>query len=116
MKARPSLPKKMTCDAPIPAPTKRWRAGRLPEVAQVWREVVALEPDRAESYHQLAVQLVALGLFREALYCSDRAIALAPEVAVFHCARGHALLRLYDGERAAASSRRTDFAYDRSDL
>jgi len=28
--------------------------------------------ERAESYYQLGLQLVALGLFREALYCTDR--------------------------------------------
>jgi|SRR5215471_14065284 len=41
--------------------------------------------ERAESYYQLGLQLVALGLFKEALYCSDRVIALDPDVGAFHC-------------------------------
>lgn len=80
-------------------------AHRLPEAAQAWRGIIALEPERAESYHQLAGQLVSLGLLREALYCQDRAIALQPDNALFHCGRGQMLMRLYDGERAAASFR-----------
>jgi tetratricopeptide (TPR) repeat protein len=80
-------------------------ARRLPEAAQTWREIIALQPDRPESYHQLAAQLVSLGLFSEALYCNDRAISLQPDNAGFHCARGHTLLRQYDGEGAVASFR-----------
>jgi tetratricopeptide (TPR) repeat protein len=81
-------------------------ARRLPEAAQAWRDVIALAPDRAESYHQLAGQLAAVGLFNEGLYCHDRAIALQPVNALFHCARGHTLMRLYDGGRAEESFRR----------
>ena len=34
--------------------------------------------ERAESYYQLGLQLVALGLFREALYCTDRVDRVGP--------------------------------------
>jgi tetratricopeptide (TPR) repeat protein len=80
-------------------------ARRLPQAARAWREIIDLEPDRPQSYQQLAGQLLALGLLKEALYCTDRAIALQPDNPAFHCARGHTLMRLYDGERAAASFR-----------
>jgi tetratricopeptide (TPR) repeat protein len=80
-------------------------AGRLPEAAATWREIIALDPHRADSYHQLAWQLAALGLVKEAVYCTDRAITLEPRNAAYHCLRGHMLMRLYEGERAAANFR-----------
>lgn len=81
-------------------------ARRLPEAAQAWREVINLEPERAESFYQLTGQMIALGAIKEALHCADRAIALRPDNALFHCARGQVLMRLYDGERSVASFRR----------
>jgi tetratricopeptide (TPR) repeat protein len=95
-----SVPARITLAAALQA------ARRLPESAQVWRELFDLEPERAQSYHQLAGQLVLLGLLNEALYCHERAIASQPDNADFHCARGNTLFRLYDGEAAAASFRR----------
>src|SRR5262249_43821468 len=80
-------------------------AGRLPEAAQAWREVIDLEPQRAETYYHLALQLGELMLFKEALYCHDRAIVLQPDNVLFLCGRGHALMHLQDGERAAANFR-----------
>lgn len=80
-------------------------AGRMPEAAEAWREVIALDHDRAESYYHLAVELAGLGLFAEALYCHDRAIALQPENPAFHVGRGDVLIHLHDGEKAAAAFR-----------
>jgi len=81
-------------------------AKRMPEAAQVWREIINLKPDRAESYAQLGGQLVELGLLKEALYCQDQALALEPLNSHFHCGKGSMLLRLYYGERAEASFRK----------
>lgn len=81
-------------------------ARRGPEAARAWRDVIQMQPDRPETFFQLTGQLIMLGCLREALMCAERAIALQPENALFHCARGHALMRLYDGERAEASFRR----------
>src|SRR5262245_59895558 len=61
---------------------------RLPEAADAWRELIALAPDQAESYNHLALELADLGLFAEALYCHDRAMALQPDSPAFHCGRG----------------------------
>lgn len=81
-------------------------ARRGPEAARAWRDVIELQPNRAETFYQLAGQLIGLGYFREALMCADRAIALQPEHPLFHCARGQTLIRLYDGKAAEASFRR----------
>jgi tetratricopeptide (TPR) repeat protein len=51
-------------------------AGRIPEAVQAWREAIALERNRAESYHQLARELIEIKLSRAALQCLDHAIAL----------------------------------------
>jgi tetratricopeptide (TPR) repeat protein len=80
-------------------------AGRLPETAQAWREIIALDPARADSYYQLAGRLIVLGLVKEALYCQNKAISLNPENPLFYCARGQSMMRLSDGEGAAASFR-----------
>jgi len=80
-------------------------ARRLPEAAETWRAIIELEPERPDSYAQLASQLASLGLFKEAVHCYDRAIALQPDNVSFHCMRGGALIRLYDGAAAEASFR-----------
>ena len=54
-------------------------ADRMPEAANAWRDVIARQPDRAELYHHLALELVELGIYAEALHCHDRALALQPE-------------------------------------
>jgi tetratricopeptide (TPR) repeat protein len=77
----------------------------MPEAVEAWRDAIALEPNRAESYHQLARELMELKLSGEALQCLDHAITLQPDNVALHCARGEVQMYLQDGEAALAAFR-----------
>ena len=66
--------------------------------------VVAMSGDAhaqdAEAYYQQAIELFNEGQYQDALVSLDKAIAIAPDEAVFHCNRGAILLKLKDAAEA----------------
>ncbi|HEY8750670.1 MAG TPA: tetratricopeptide repeat protein [Tepidisphaeraceae bacterium] len=65
------------------------REGRLPEAEQLYRQILARQPDRPEVLHALGALLDGLGRPREAVQCIEQSIARAPGVpeAHYHLAR-----------------------------
>jgi Flp pilus assembly protein TadD len=69
-------------------------AGRLQEAESVYLQVLAVQPEHADSLHMLGVIASQCGQPRAALACIDQAIAIRPATAMFHVNRAAALLAL----------------------
>jgi tetratricopeptide (TPR) repeat protein len=80
-------------------------AGRLAEAASVLREAIALTPDDAAIFNELAFIYLLQGRVSDALEGFERAVALKPDLAVAHYHRGVALERLRRYAEAIAAHR-----------
>lgn len=80
-------------------------AGRLPEAEQVYRQILAVAPRHADSLHMLGVLAMQVGQPKGALQCIDQALAVQPDVAIFHVNRAAALLALGDAAAAVEGCR-----------
>ncbi len=88
------------------------RAGRLPQAEQLYRTVLAAEPNNADALHLLGMLAHACRQPQHAVDLIGRAIAINPHVAAFHCDLAIVLrdVRRYDEalnsvKRALASDR-----------
>src|SRR3954471_7029510 len=72
------------------------QAGRLQEVEQLYRQVLAVEPNNVDAWHQLGCVLHELGRYGEAAACYERAIELKDDLAEAQWNRS--TLRLLTGD------------------
>jgi predicted O-linked N-acetylglucosamine transferase (SPINDLY family) len=82
------------------------QAGRLPAAEQVYRHILAAEPNHVDALHLLGVLASQMGNHAEAVEHIRRAIALAGTEAPFHSNLGNALQALGRLDEAVASYRR----------
>src|SRR5271167_4066366 len=68
------------------------QAGRLADAEQLYRQILAIDPNHLDSLHLLGVVVYHSGRNEEALALISRAIALNDQVANFHCNAGLVLL------------------------
>ena len=93
------------CDAAFQHGEHLHAAGRLNEAAQIYREVLVVDPRHADSSHMLGVVALQTGRPDAALDLFDGAIAVKPLVSSYHVHRAHALLALGRPHEAIAASR-----------
>jgi tetratricopeptide (TPR) repeat protein len=67
------------------------QAGRLQAAEQIYRQILALEPDHAEALHLLGVINAQSGDYQRAVDCISRALAVKPDWAEAHNNLGNAL-------------------------
>ena len=67
------------------------QAGRLQAAEQIYRQVLAVEPDQPEAWHLLGVIAGQVGKHDAAVECIGRAIALKGTEAVFHNSLGRSV-------------------------
>ena len=79
------------------------QAGRLREAETLYRQVLAADPDHADSLHGLGTLAHQAGRPDQAAELIARAIAARPSVAGFHCNLGKALVAMGRLDEAAAS-------------
>jgi predicted O-linked N-acetylglucosamine transferase (SPINDLY family) len=82
------------------------RAGRLDAAEQIYRQILAVEPNHAEAWHLLGVVHLQRGAHPLAIDCISRAIALSPQASGFHFNLGNVYLALNQWDQAAACYRR----------
>jgi protein O-GlcNAc transferase len=82
------------------------RAGRLQVAEEIYRRILAAEPDRAEAHNSLGVLFRDRGMFDEAVACHRRALAAAPTWADAHNNLGCVLNDLGRPDEAVACYRR----------
>lgn len=80
-------------------------AGRLAEAEQGYRQILAADPQHADSLHGLGVIALQTGHPGPALAYLERAIATKPSVALYHVNRAGALLALGRAAEAEAECR-----------
>ncbi len=79
------------------------RAGRCEEAERIYREILSVDPDHADSLHLLGVLASDAAKYDEAVELIGRALKHAPAHAVAHYNLGNALLRLERLEEAIAA-------------
>ena len=77
--------------------------GRLAQAQALYQGILASQPDNADALHLLGVVASQSGDYARALELIDRAIAINPRDAAFHCNRGNALKELRRPAEALAS-------------
>ena len=82
------------------------QAGRLQAAEQIYRQILAVEPNHADSWHLLGVIAHQLGQHETAVQYIRRAIALNGNMAHFHYNLGNALKDLRKLDEAVISYRR----------
>ena len=82
------------------------RAGRLDVAEQIYRRILAAQPDQADAMHLLGVVAHQAGRHELAIERIQRAIALRGTDAAFHCNLGEAYRAQGRGEEAIACCRR----------
>jgi predicted O-linked N-acetylglucosamine transferase (SPINDLY family) len=82
------------------------RAGRVDLAEEVYRRILAVEPDNADALHLLGVAAHQRGEHALAVDYIQRAIALVPEAAASHSNLGNAWLALGKPDEAVACYRR----------
>jgi tetratricopeptide (TPR) repeat protein len=81
------------------------RAGRVQEAEQVYRQVLAVAPQHADSLHMLGVIATQFGQPQAALSLIDQAIAIRPSDPIFHVNRAAALLAMQQLDAAVVACR-----------
>jgi tetratricopeptide (TPR) repeat protein len=82
------------------------QAGRLQEAEQGYRQILAVEPSRAEAWHLLSEIAFHTGRFDVAAECIAHGIRLCPDDADAHCNLGLALQKQGKIDEAITSYRR----------
>jgi tetratricopeptide (TPR) repeat protein len=82
------------------------QAGRLAEAESLYRQILAIEPDHADSLHYLGVLAGQLGRHDTAIDLIGRALRVAPDYAEAHFNLGNILAQTNRLEQAAASYQR----------
>ena len=81
------------------------RAGRLPQAEAIYRQILASEPDHADSIHHLGLASLQAGHPDRALDLIIRAVKLQPCISVYHSSMAAALCALGRRDEAIASYR-----------
>jgi predicted O-linked N-acetylglucosamine transferase (SPINDLY family) len=97
------------------------QAGRLQAAEQIYRQILAIEPNQVDVIHRLGVLAHQLGRHEEAVECIERAIVLNGNNAAFHSNLGTAYRALRKMPEAVACCRRAielkpDFAEAHNNL
>jgi tetratricopeptide (TPR) repeat protein len=97
------------------------QAGRLQAAEQVYRQILALQPNHADAHYNLGNALKNQGKLDEALACYRRALELKPDFALAHYNLGNALRDQGKLDEALACYRRArelkpDFAAAHNNL
>ncbi len=79
------------------------QSGALAEAANLYREILAIEPDHPDALHLLGLVLRQEGKTAEALTLVEQAIAHLPQQPLYHCSRGSILAGLARSTEALAS-------------
>jgi predicted O-linked N-acetylglucosamine transferase (SPINDLY family) len=82
------------------------RAGRLQAAEQIYRQILALEPNHAEALHLLGLIAYQVGKHEVAVTCIGRAIELKGNEAAFHSNLGEAYRALRKLDEALVCCRR----------
>lgn len=80
-------------------------AGRLDEAASLYRAILAIQPDHADTLHLLGVLTAQTGDPARAATLIERAISLNPEIALYHANLAEVLTRLGRPDRAIEAGR-----------
>ncbi len=80
--------------------------GRLQAAEQIYRQILAVEPDQADAWHLLGVASAQLGKHQAGTECLRRALALRPDVAEIHSNLGNILKEQGKWDEAVACYRR----------
>jgi predicted O-linked N-acetylglucosamine transferase (SPINDLY family) len=72
------------------------RAGRLGLAEEIYRRILAVEPEHADALHLLGVLVHQLGRHQLALEYLDRAVAICPTAAAYHNNRGEVYRAMHD--------------------
>jgi tetratricopeptide (TPR) repeat protein len=80
-------------------------AGRLDEAASAYREILALDPNHADTLHLLGVLIAQAGDPASSVPLVERAIAINPQVALYHANLAEIMTRLGRYEDAERLSR-----------
>jgi tetratricopeptide (TPR) repeat protein len=86
--------------------TAHHRAGRIAEAEGLYRQVLAIDPNHAESYHYLGVLAFQIGRNDIAEAMIAKAITLQGAEPAFHCSLGNALWGLGRLDEAVAAQRK----------
>src|SRR5262245_51528223 len=70
------------------------QSGRLDRAAQLYQQILAMEPDHADALHLLGVASLQQGNAQRAIELIGRAIAVNPSNAIFYCNRAEAYRHL----------------------
>jgi tetratricopeptide (TPR) repeat protein len=81
-----------TISEALTAAVAHHQAGRLQAAEQIYRQILAVEPDQADAWHLLGVVAAHTGRPAMAVEHIRRAIALSGDQAVFHANLGNVLL------------------------
>jgi tetratricopeptide (TPR) repeat protein len=85
---------------------RHYETGSLAEAERLFRQILALEPSHASSWHLLGVTCYRTGRYEQAVGMIGKAIAINGEVAIFHSNLGNALCAQDKLDDAAASYQR----------
>ena len=83
-----------------------WSAGLFDEAEQVYRDVLAIDPESAGARHGLARSLATQQQYEEALDWVQAALAVSSDAAVFHHTLGSIYQRMHRFPEAAAAYER----------
>ena len=82
------------------------QGGQLQTAEQIYRQVLAVEPNQADAWHLLGVLGAQTGNDQHAVECISRAVALKPDFAEAHNNLGNVLRGQGKLDEAAACCRR----------
>ena len=85
-----------TISAALAIATQHHQAGRLQAAEQIFRQILAVQPDSAEAHANLGVVLKDQGKVDEAVASYRRALELKPELVLTHSNLGNALEEIGD--------------------
>jgi tetratricopeptide (TPR) repeat protein len=94
-----------TCES-LAMAVRHHQMGQLQAAEQIYRRILAVEPDRAEAWHLLGMVLVQSGQHETGVECIRRALALRPDFFEAHYNLGNALKSQGELAKSAACYRR----------
>jgi tetratricopeptide (TPR) repeat protein len=90
---------------PLSTALAHHQRGELSQAAQIYRQIIAADPNNAEALHLLGVVCLQLGQPRQAADWIERAVALQPGASAFHANLGEAYRILGQLQQAEACFR-----------